>query len=444
MVVQKYKGRIDLIVTGPPKNFRSYEDSLVEFCNTFLSRNGTIVFLFNSWRGTSFWIERFQGSKDFNACDTPLTMQYNFSTYTNPKITQGERIGEADCTVFGCVAFRRGVTQHDRIEDGCFVIDDQVDTDESHRSASALNTCPRVYNSFNNCASLQENEALVDLKTGKRLVEDQFSKDLILDIVERYSSKGKLVCDPFAGSYSTAMAAIQLERCFLGCEANPRIHKEGLMTLKSFETSLKAEKTTLSCDRMIPSIIEKPSHLSGKSARLLLEADCLHWRVSLDESSVRGREGEEEEQEEEEEEEEEGLFARKHFNKGDLIGYYWGFIVGSKTCNPLFPNFKWNPGLRRRKVQLNSYTLRSSDEKLNKAFEDMGAPVAVGDTSCAVTWAKRGALSSNACLKDWYERDKQEFVQEFGHLNVDVFKDPRTLALVATRDIAEGEEILTS
>ena len=44
---------------------------------------------------------------------------------------------------------------------------------------------------------------------------------LMLELVERYTREGDTIFDPFMGSGTTGVAAVQLGRNFIGCEINP-------------------------------------------------------------------------------------------------------------------------------------------------------------------------------------------------------------------------------
>ena len=53
-----------------------------------------------------------------------------------------------------------------------------------------------------------------------------FPIEIPLRHIRSWTNKGDLVCDPFSGSGTTALAAIQLERDFVGCEINKEYYAE--------------------------------------------------------------------------------------------------------------------------------------------------------------------------------------------------------------------------
>lgn len=59
--------------------------------------------------------------------------------------------------------------------------------------------------------------------------------DIIERLIERYTNKGDLICDPFGGLFSTAYKAIQMGRRAISVELNPSYYADGLFYLKSIE-----------------------------------------------------------------------------------------------------------------------------------------------------------------------------------------------------------------
>jgi DNA modification methylase len=53
---------------------------------------------------------------------------------------------------------------------------------------------------------------------GKRHHPTQKPLSLMIDLVKKHSDEGQLIVDPFFGSGTTALAAIQANRCFAGCD----------------------------------------------------------------------------------------------------------------------------------------------------------------------------------------------------------------------------------
>ena len=64
----------------------------------------------------------------------------------------------------------------------------------------------------------------VGLEGGGRTVAGRKSIGLMRAIVRDYSRPGDLVCDPFVGSGTTAIAALQEHRRFVGSEMDPKHH----------------------------------------------------------------------------------------------------------------------------------------------------------------------------------------------------------------------------
>jgi DNA modification methylase len=70
--------------------------------------------------------------------------------------------------------------------------------------------------------------------------------DIVERIIERYSNKGDLVMDPFAGLFTVPYMAIKMGRRGIGVELNPDSYYDGLKYLK--EAAMEIETPELSFD----------------------------------------------------------------------------------------------------------------------------------------------------------------------------------------------------
>ena len=60
--------------------------------------------------------------------------------------------------------------------------------------------------------------------------------------IKLFSKKNDIVLDPFMGSGSTALAAIKLNRHFIGVEKNPRYYKHAMNRIKNINQEIKQKK----------------------------------------------------------------------------------------------------------------------------------------------------------------------------------------------------------
>lgn len=109
---------------------------------------------------------------------------------------------------------------------------------EAHNRLSALfMTLPThsanddVWTDVNRMNTLNANQ--VNQKKEKHICPLQL--DIIERLLNRYSSKGDLIDDPFGGLFSTAYKALEMGRNAVSCELNPDYYNDGLYYLKSIE-----------------------------------------------------------------------------------------------------------------------------------------------------------------------------------------------------------------
>ena len=88
------------------------------------------------------------------------------------------------------------------------------------------------------CCNLIENyepprSVLIDPETGKQLRTEEKTTELMIELIERLSNPGGIVADFFAGTATTALAALRTGRYFKGCDSDEKVHK--FASLRLFE-----------------------------------------------------------------------------------------------------------------------------------------------------------------------------------------------------------------
>jgi site-specific DNA-methyltransferase (adenine-specific) len=72
-----------------------------------------------------------------------------------------------------------------------------------------------------------------------------FPVSLPLWFIKLFTRKGDVVFDPFIGSGTTAIAAISLDRCFIGTEKNKRYYKTAVNRIREFEGESKMQPSKI-------------------------------------------------------------------------------------------------------------------------------------------------------------------------------------------------------
>ena len=73
----------------------------------------------------------------------------------------------------------------------------------------------------------------IAVSTNKTIHTAAFPLNLARDHILTWSNKGDLVLDPFLGSGTTVIAAIELERSFIGCELNKDYYNESIKRIEN-------------------------------------------------------------------------------------------------------------------------------------------------------------------------------------------------------------------
>ena len=62
-----------------------------------------------------------------------------------------------------------------------------------------------------------------------------FADELATSVIRAFTKPGELVCDPYSGSGTTALAAVAMDRQFIGSELDPNYHKASLKRLEAVQ-----------------------------------------------------------------------------------------------------------------------------------------------------------------------------------------------------------------
>jgi DNA modification methylase len=92
-------------------------------------------------------------------------------------------------------------------------------------------TSEDVWTDVNRMATLNANQA--NRKKEKHICPLQF--DIVVRLLNRFTMKGDLVCDPFGGLFTTAYKCLEMDRKCISVELNPEYYDDGLYYLKSIE-----------------------------------------------------------------------------------------------------------------------------------------------------------------------------------------------------------------
>ncbi len=113
----------------------------------------------------------------------------------------------------------------------CEKLDELGKLPTSFMSVPPISLNDDVWTDINRMNTLNSNQAQKNLT--KHICPLQL--DIIERIIERYSNKGDVVCDPFGGIMSVPYQANKMDRYGLGIELNTSYFKDGVKHLKSLE-----------------------------------------------------------------------------------------------------------------------------------------------------------------------------------------------------------------
>ena len=418
-VAQRFRERIGLLICGPPRNPESsLMENFISFAREFCSREASVLVVTSSIAEAWKWKSALVGCGTFETDPEVLVL------VEDTKKTVYRRDSVTVITKFVCVAHNVSSTTRDRIKAGTLNLSG---------TGPQMMEDPNMYHACTNvisgCTPVHPGSLLRDAE-GNPLVEDQLSVPLLKELICRYSRTGHIVCDPFAGSFSTASACIITGRRFIGCEPNKEVFDEAQRVLRRVFHDLRCIRKELRMKRVVPSLINSPPWVRAHTDMAsILEADCKELGVEVRKSTIpnAGK----------------GLFALRAFQKEEKIGYYWGRFVGSNSLAHPSDDTPLSAGERERMISVKAHKFLVEDGTLREAYKEFGDLILAGSIGCAMTYANCGsATTTNAKILEWVSYDPEEFDEFFEKNNADAFADHRMLCMFAKRRIEVGEEIL--
>ena len=121
--------------------------------------------------------------------------------------------------------------QHEKI---CFELDKLGKLPTKYMAMPPISKNPDVWSDIVRMKTLNSEQSRRNLS--KHICPLQL--DLIERIIERYSNKGEVVADPFAGVMSVPVSAVNLERRAIGIELNEEYYQDGIKHLRNAEMNL--------------------------------------------------------------------------------------------------------------------------------------------------------------------------------------------------------------
>ncbi len=95
--------------------------------------------------------------------------------------------------------------------------------------------CPDVWDDVNRMKTLNTTQS----QRRKQLHVCPLQLDIVERIINRYSGKGEVVFDPFAGLATVPMMAVRMGRIGYGCELNSGYFADGVAYLRAEEASME-------------------------------------------------------------------------------------------------------------------------------------------------------------------------------------------------------------
>ena len=179
-------------------------------CSQMLRKGGHLL-LFSAKSQTQEWIRLLSSMSDMSVDRVPLYVLNARNNLSQPPFRMGNKYTNMVSEVVHAVKLGGGTSAYGRVQ--------------YQNHGYVQSSYPATMNVIDNVPKLVPGEKL--MKSSKDAWRpEQKPISLLKELIERHSLPGAIVADPFAGTYSTAVACLQLPspRKFVGCEIDSGCH----------------------------------------------------------------------------------------------------------------------------------------------------------------------------------------------------------------------------
>jgi DNA modification methylase len=402
--------KVDVMVLDPPyhvlpseKYTYSHQDKVdtVNMCHHLLKPKGYLV-IFTSWQRAGEWETILINSKVFTVYKSNLVVVKECSNSMRQKgVSNMQNMSE-----MAVVAYKKGNGQ---------------------LTFNYYGKQRYVKGSYNNGMSVIDNYKKPSEKlmlNGKTLRIEEKSHELYMELYSRFSNPETITVDLFAGSASSAYAALKLGMKWYGCEKDPIVFeaanerlqlrfksmnkREGLRKINStnsYKEELKKENSVPTSNYPSDILEYIDTDISSES---ILQFCCTDLKLEVKKTSLENLKNDE------------GLFANKDIDTGNQICTYWGIVLSEDDYNK-----------RQNSKQISNRVVKISRKFKGKNYwidGDISCPAVY--INCAVDFHNGKTFEPNA-----------ELIQNPSLNDFDGLGSHDCLQVVATKDIKTGDEI---
>jgi site-specific DNA-methyltransferase (adenine-specific) len=413
-IIPEFRNKVDLLCLDPPYDVLNIERDMfspedmkdtVDAAYHLLRPKG-IVIIFCAWQKAQTWSNLLKEDSKFTVFSSALHIVKSPKTgYWQQGASNMQSMVE-----MAVVAYKKGVS-------------------EGALTFNYIGNQTFIQGSFNRGMNVIENYIRPSerLRIGKKILRtEEKSTDLYLEIFARFANKGDTVVDLFAGTASSAFAALRYGLSWIGCEKEKMVYDAAFKRLRSRFDLLYSKKQlqTLGITKSmnLPKLLAAENRgipksnfpidvgvllCSGSSTDAILFDQLEKLKLDVKPISLGGFE------------EQEGLFTKKRIEKGETICTYWGKILNENERNQLIKDNELSDRCVEfpKKYNSKSYWIDA----------DLGCPAVY--INCCIDMKKKKLFEPNAELI-------------FNALeNVQSLSDHDCIEVVAVKDIEIGEEI---